>query len=150
MILTILFVVCCFVFGVGCLRQVSLNGCFVNNTHFAMRLVGGILGWFLLVGFLSINGDCYSKNAMMLAMKQNIEVYQQAAKNINGIAVVSPVAGGTMIGGIENMQQSQNPSELVKMAAQFQADLNIQIQYRKTMLRNPWCNWWYISLPEGL
>lgn len=150
MILTILFVLFAFMFGVGCLRQVSRSGDVVNRGFFAMRIVGGEIGFFLLVGFLSINGDCYVKNATMLSLKKNIEVYQQAAKSINSIAVVSPVAGGAMIGGIENMQQSQNPSELVRYATSLQADLNTQIQYRKVMLQNPWCNWWVIPLPEGL
>jgi hypothetical protein len=152
MILTILLLVCVVLFAVGISKQVSQDDCIIDGRfgYLVARIVGGVLGFLLLVGLISVNGDCYAKNARMISMKQNIEVYQQAAKNINGIAVVSPTAPGSMIGGIENMQQSQNPSELVKMAAQLQADLNIQIQYRKTMLQNPWSSWWFIQLPQGL
>ena len=152
MILTILFVISAIVFVVGLSKRVFRLEYVIHGRmgYVFARIVGGALVFLLLVGFVSINGDCYAKNAKMLSMKQNIEVYQQAAKNINDIAVVSPTAPGSMVGGIENMQQSQNPSELVKFAAQLQADLNTQIQYRKTMLQNPWVNWWYIPLPEGL
>ena len=152
MILTIVFLVSLVMFIVGLTKQVSHEGYDIpgRGGYLVLRIVGGIVGGMTLAGFLVTNCDCYAKNAQMLAMKQNIEVYQQAAKSINEIAVVSPVAGGTMISGIENIQQSQNPSELVKLSAELQVELNVQIQCRKMMLVNPWSGWWYIPLPRGL
>lgn len=151
MILTILFVVCAGLFVLGLSKQVSRHDDIVNGRFFAFRIIGGLLGGGLLLGFISVNVNCYVQNADMLGKKQNIEVYQKAASSINGIAVVSPTAtGGSIIGGVENMQQSQKPSELWTHAANLQSMLNESVELRKANLSNPWVNWWYIPLPKGL
>lgn len=89
----------------------------------------------------------YGNNAEILALRQNIPIAKAAAEALNDVAMVKGVPDGKMIGGLENMQQSQQTSAAWLTYRDMQMRLNALIASRKVWLASPLTNWLTAPLP---
>jgi hypothetical protein len=116
--------------------------------------VGAVLMWMgfivSVIAVLAIWASCYGENARMIALQKNLSVYQAQYETINQIAVVTPIAQGAMIGGLENAKQSTNASEAYMQYTGMVASLRRSVEGRRVGLSNPWTNWITVPLPVGL
>jgi hypothetical protein len=117
-------------------------------------LISGVMSFViavcLFIGLVGIWSGSYNDNARMISLAKNIPTYELAANQINQLSVVSPVANGTMIGGLENMKQSTNASEVYKEYRDAKILLVDMIENRRAAVVNPWTSWIVRPLPTQL
>ena len=117
-------------------------------------LLGSVLSFLfagvVLISIVGIWSGSYSGNAKMIALAKNIPTYELAVNQINQVSVVSPVAEGTMIGGLENLKQSTNASDVYKDYRNAKIFLIDMIECRRAAIANPWTSCVVRPLPSQL
>lgn len=126
----------------------------LNTEHAAIGgwLFGiGLLLFVVLVGIWPISyADSVKENGWLRATQKNIVIAQQVASQINEVASVKDVRPGTMVGGVENMQQSSNASEAVRDYGSLVQRYNTVIGRRQTQLDNWFMRSFVVPLPAGI
>lgn len=111
----------------------------------------GVFASVALVGFVIgipvVVHEGYCKNAEMIALRSNLAVYEQAARSLNDVAAVKNIAGGSLVGGIENAQQSQQASAAWLQYRDARVQLTNLVAMRRVSLSNPIVSWLTPPLP---
>ena len=94
--------------------------------------------------------DSISANGYFLSSQENFKAMKLTVSKINEISLVKNTAKGSMVGGLENMQQSSKTSEALLEYKNAFINYNTKLNSRKIKLNNFFLRGYVVKLPEGL